>query len=162
MSADFSQSSDIELLRLYADVMKELRARGVVRSANNPVADYTEKLVAGRLGLVLVGKSSKGHDAVDSKGDRYQIKGRRITPENSSTQLSAIRDLTERPFDHLIGVVFRADFSVDYAGIVPGVVVKQLAAFVPRTNSHRFLMRRSVLDVASVRDISRQLTIASA
>jgi hypothetical protein len=37
-----------ELLSLFARILEELRRRKVVRSSNNPVADYTEWLVAKR------------------------------------------------------------------------------------------------------------------
>jgi hypothetical protein len=37
---------DGELLLAYARLMEELRSRGIVRSSNNPVADFTEFLVA--------------------------------------------------------------------------------------------------------------------
>lgn len=147
------------LLQLYAAVMEELRTRGVVRSSNNPVADYTERLVAERLGLERTGNSVAGHDAVDRSGRRYQIKGRRITAHNRSTQLSALRDLDHIPFEYLVGVVYREDFSVDYAGLVPYEVVLETSSFVARTNSHRFMMRRSVLADPRVTDVTAKLAV---
>lgn len=39
-----------DLLRLYAEVMAEMKARGVSRGMNNPMADYAEQLVAKYLG----------------------------------------------------------------------------------------------------------------
>ncbi|WP_407472240.1 hypothetical protein ABFU52_11710 [Xanthomonas campestris pv. campestris] len=35
-----------QLLEIHCTVMEMLRQRGAVRSSNNPVADYTEMLVA--------------------------------------------------------------------------------------------------------------------
>ena len=78
-----------EVLRLWATVMGELRRRRVIRSANNPVADYAETLVAERLGLQLVGNSTASYDAVAQDGTRYQIKARRLHDETSSRQLRA-------------------------------------------------------------------------
>ncbi len=57
---DLAQLSDANLLALWADVMAELKSRDVIRSANNPVADYAERLVADRLGLALAPPSTPG------------------------------------------------------------------------------------------------------
>ncbi len=159
---DLQGVATLELLRLYAGVLDELKRRGVTRSTNNPVADYTEKLGVDRLGFARTAKATPGHDAVDSSGLRYEIKARRVTPHNRSTQLSAIRDLSKRRFDFLIGVVFREDFSVDYAAIVPHEVVVELATFVEHTNSHRFLLRPAILEDSRVREITTELRAARA
>lgn len=36
-----------DLLKLYSDLMEELRNRELIRSSNNPVADYAEKVAEG-------------------------------------------------------------------------------------------------------------------
>ena len=79
MDSRLRSMSDSELLRLYATLMETLRDRGITRSSNNPVADYAEKRVVERLGLIRADKEARGYDAEDGKGRRYQIKGRRIT-----------------------------------------------------------------------------------
>jgi hypothetical protein len=155
---DLSQMTVSELLRLYADVLNDLRRRGVTRSSNNPVADYTEHLVCTRLQLERVANSTAGLDAKGLDGHRYQIKGRRLTTPNGSTELSAIRNLPERLFDSLIAVIYRPDFTIDYAGRVPHDVVVRLAKYSGHTNAHRFLMRRSVLEFDGVEDITAALT----
>jgi hypothetical protein len=157
MHVNLSQVKVGELLRLYTEVLDELRQRGVTRSTNNPVADYTEHLVSTKLGLTLGSNSAAGFDAVDADDRRYQIKGRRLTPQNQSTELSAIRNLPDRPFDFLIAVVYRSDFTIDYAAQVPYEVVVELATFVQHTNAYRFLMRRNVLTDARVIDITSRL-----
>jgi len=155
---DLGRASVADLLKLHAQVLEELRRRGIMRSSNNPVADYTEHLVTTKLGLTLRHNSAAGHDAVDNKGRRYQIKGRRLTPENASTELSAIRNLPGKPFDFLIGVVYRPDFTVDYAAQVPYEVVVELAKYSKHTNAYRFLMRRSIIVDARVTDVTDRLT----
>ena len=90
--ADFST---LELLQTYAGILNELKAREVIRTRNNPIADYSEWLVASKLNLKLEGNSSFGYDAVDSEGTRIQIKSRRITPDNKSVRSSAIRNLSQ-------------------------------------------------------------------
>ena len=75
-----------ELLATHSVILDELRHRNVIRSKNNPTGDYTEWLVSTKLNLTLETNSAKGFDATDSHGLRYQIKGRRGTPENKSIQ----------------------------------------------------------------------------
>ena len=41
------------LLGLYSMLMKELRDRGLIRSSNNPVADYAEKVAVEYMALLL-------------------------------------------------------------------------------------------------------------
>lgn len=72
---NLTELGDRQLIVLWADVMAELNVRGLIRSANNPVADYAERVVAERLGLTLAGQSAPGYDATDAAGLRYQIKG---------------------------------------------------------------------------------------
>jgi hypothetical protein len=154
---DLSGQSVADLLRLYTQVLDELRRQGVIRSINNPAADYTEYLVATKLGLTRCDNSASGYDAEDPAGHRFQIKGRRLTPQNPSTELGAIRNLPDRPFDFLIAVVYRADFTIDYAANVPYEVVVELAKYQKHTNAYRFLMRRSVLGDPRVTDITSRL-----
>lgn len=145
------------LLRLHVAVVDELRLRGVARTNNNPVADYTEHLVSSRLGLRLAGNSSSGYDAIGSDGRRYQIKGRRVTGSSRSAELSAIRNLEGDTFDVLVAVVFQPDFSVGYAVELPREVVCELARYSKHTNSHRLVLRRGVLDDPRTVDLSARL-----
>src|SRR5688572_24327542 len=149
-----------KLLVQYGDILEELRKRQVVRSSNNPAADYAEGLVAKALGLTLVAGSSKGHDAVSSDKQRYQIKCRRITAHNKSRQLSQMRNMKGDPFDFLVGVLFAHDFSVMRAAIVPIAVVLERATYVAHTNSWRFLLRDEIWAIPGVEDIT--LTIREA
>ncbi len=146
-----------ELLSLHGAVLDELKSRGVVRSKNNPTGDYAEWLVSMRLGFSLETNSAKGFDATDSQGFRYQIKGRRVTPDNRSTQLGVIRNLDARDFDFLVAVVFDRDWTVLRAAKIPHGVVATLATFRPHVNGHVMHLRPTVLDVHGVEDISAAL-----
>ena len=84
--SEFDGLTTSELLQLWSRSLAELRTRGICRSANNPVADYAELLSTRALGLTLAAKSNTGSDAVDGQGQRYEVKARRITPENRSRQ----------------------------------------------------------------------------
>ena len=154
---DWSQLNDKQLLGAYCSLMTELRDRGVVRSSNNPVADYTETLVASALGLSLESQSQAGYDARGADGTRYQIKGRRLTAHNKSTQLSALRNLAQRPFDTLAAVAYSQDLSVLYGALIPIEVVMEFSRFSEHSNSHIFMFRRNVLEDPRVTDITSTL-----
>ncbi|MFT3755046.1 MAG: hypothetical protein QM769_03730 [Pseudoxanthomonas sp.] len=156
----WSSLSDKQLLSAYCELMAAMKERGIVRSSNNPVADYTESLVSGSLGLSLQGQSQAGFDAADSSGRRYQIKGRRLTAHNTSPQLSAIRNLDRKPFDLLAAVAYDASLSVMYAALIPVEVVAELSRFSKHSNSHVLVFRRSVLDDPRVTDITQLLVMA--
>lgn len=151
-----------KLLVQYGDILEELRKRQVVRSSNNPAADYAEGLVAKALGLTLVSGSSKGHNAVSTNNRRYQIKCRRITAHNKSRQLSQMRNMKGDPFDFLVGVLFAHDFSVMRAAIVPIAIVLEHAKYVAHTNSWRFLLRDEIWSVHGVEDITLRIQEAHA
>lgn len=152
MDCELPSLSEKELLRLQAAVIDELKARGVVRTKNNPVGDYAEWLVAKALNLDLAGNSAAGYDATDANGTRYQIKGRRITPENPSRQLSAIRKLDAEDFDFLAAVIFDEHYEVIDAVIVPHAVVGEYASYRAHVNAHVLHLRGSVLKDFRVKD----------
>jgi hypothetical protein len=158
LDPDLEQASTRELLTLFARVLDQLRDREVVRSGNNPVADYCESLVVRALKLNRLGGSNKGCDAVDdSNGKRYEIKGRRITKYNPSTQLSVIRELDSCHFDYLVGVLFDDNFTVTHACCVPWEVVQHCAK--PRKHVNGWIMHLtpSVWEQPGVRDITAEL-----
>jgi hypothetical protein len=146
-----------ELLQAYAAILRELRERRVLRSSNNPVADYTEWLVCSKLNLSLATKSTKGYDATSEDGTRYEIKARRLTPESNATQFSAIRKLAERHFHHLIGVVYEPDFSIRYAAQVPYDLIALNSRFSTHSNAHLFSLTPRILELHGVVNITGRL-----
>ena len=143
-----------ELLQTFAAILEELRLRGIARSSNNPVADYTEWLVCWKLGLQQEAKSTTGFDATAKDGTKFEIKSRRVTKYNSSVQLSAIRNLQAKHFDYLIGVVYEADFSIRYAARVPHAVIAPNSRFSRHSNAHLFNLTPNILDLPGVNDIT--------
>lgn len=154
---DFSNFSPVQLLALHARVADELRERGITRSSNNPSGDLAEYMFCRAFGWKQATNSSPNIDAIGPDGERYQIKGRRLTRHNKSRQLSAIRDLSGGHFDFLAGVLFSEDYAVLRAAIIPRSVAVERASFVERTNSHRFILRDDVWDAAGVRDVTDEL-----
>jgi hypothetical protein len=154
---DWSVLTVPELLAAHTAVLDELRARKVLRSKNNPTGDYAEWIVSTKLGLVLETNSAKGYDATDEQGLRYQIKGRRVTPDNPSRQLGVIRNLEQDCFDVLIAVVFDASWQILAAAKIPHATVAKFCAFRSHVNGHVMHLRASVLSDSTVEDISAQL-----
>ena len=73
MVYDVKSLDETELLGLYAEVMREMKDRKMIRTANAIPGDLGERFVTVRLGLELVPNSVKGYDATDGNGTKYQI-----------------------------------------------------------------------------------------
>lgn len=157
LMVDFSEYSIKELLRLQSSVVDELRRRKVVRTKNNPLGDYTEWLVAKGLGLELAANSSAGYDGIDPDGVKIQIKGRRVTPDNKSRQLSAIRKYEEKDFDQLAAVIYDQDFEIIDALLIPHEVVGVYASYRKHVNAHILHLKGPILDDPRVRCIKKFL-----
>lgn len=137
------------------DKLKELK---VVRTTNNPLGDYTEWLVGEVLGLVLETNSKAGFDGIYKiDGRKVQIKGRRITPENQSRQLSAIRNYDKKDFDELAAVIFNKDFEVIEAVLIPHEVIKQYASHRKHVNAHILILKGPILSDPRVKSFKDKL-----
>ena len=158
ITTNLSRMTIYELLATHSAVLAELRDRGVLRSKNTPTGDLAEWLVSNKLGLKLAVNAAAGFDATDANGLRYQIKARRVTPDNKSSQLGVIRNLSHGDFDFLIGVIFDADWQVIRAAKIPHQAVAGLATFRKHQNGHVMHLRPSVFNTPSVEDISGMLS----
>ena len=146
-----------ELLQTYAAVMRELRERKVIRSTNNPVADLAEVLASRAFHLTLETKSTAGFDGVARDGTRYQIKGRRRTPENLSTQLSVIRNLDGKTFTYLIAILFDEEFNVERALRIRREAVRRHARFSKHVHGHILTLKNPLLDDPHTEDVTARL-----
>jgi hypothetical protein len=155
--SELKSLSNRDLLKLYTELMAELRSREVIRSSNGPGADVAEGLVAKALSLTLNSASTAGYDGIDPRGRKVEVKCRRLTRHNNSRQLSAIRNLESAHFDFLAGVLFNEDFSVMKAALIPFQVVKDHAVFVKHTNGWKFVLRDSIWLLPGVEDITERL-----
>lgn len=158
--ADLKIQTASNLLQLYCQVIQELNRRSICRSTNNPVADVAELLAVQSLGLSRAPKSTKGYNATDRDGHRYEIKSRRITSHNPSRMLSAIRDCKARHFDYLVGILFREDFSVYKACVVPFEIVLQESKYREHTNAHILELKDEIWSARGVLDISSKISAA--
>lgn len=140
-----------ELLQLYGSLMEELRQRRLVRSSNNTVSDYAEKIVCEKLKLSLQKKSSKGYDAINKKrGTKYQIKARRLTRHNKSRQLGVIRNLKQKLFDYLIAVFFDELFNLIEIWRIPRETIPKYSRYSPHQNGHILVLTGEVLEDKTV------------
>ncbi|MDR2227348.1 MAG: hypothetical protein LBE52_15285 [Providencia sp.] len=148
-----------ELLSIHSDVLLELCTRNVLRTQNNPVGDYAEWLVSQAFGMKLLNNSYPGVDAIDADGQKVQIKARRITPNNLSKQLSALRNYDATEFDYLIAVIFDAHYNVIEAYQIPHTVIGDYAKFSKHTNAHLITLKGDILLDERVLDIKEKIIL---
>ena len=149
----FTKLRDKQLLQMYSDLMEELRSRELVRSGNNPVGDYAEKVIAGRLRLTRVRGSNRGFDAKDGQRNRYQIKARRITLHNASRQLGVIRNLQAKEFDYLLAGIFDKSFTLKELWQIPHAIIGDYAKPSKHQNGYILHLRGPLLHARGVRSL---------
>lgn len=151
-----------ELLAGYATALAELRRRGVVRSANAPVGDYREWLVAKALGGTLADNFSvKSWDVSMPNGDRVQVKTRLVAvpPRPGQLQTSPFRSWD---FEAAAFVLLRGeDYGVHRAVLLPVDAVKAAAHWRAHVNGHVVSMNAALLEHALAQDISQELRRAA-
>jgi hypothetical protein len=151
-----------ELLAGYAQVLAELRRRGVVRTNNAPAGDYAEWLVARALGGTLAeDNSAKSYDLMLPAGERLQVKARVVSepPKSGQLQTSAFRSWD---FELAALVLLRdTDYGVVRAALVPAEVVREQSRFAAHTNAHSVHMNSRLMGHARAVDITAQLRTAA-
>ncbi len=140
-------------MELHLDVLDELRDRGLLRNPkSNPVGEYAEHLVAAACQLDLVESGREGYDAVDLEGKLYQVKGRR------SRRGCKLPDLTNRPFDYLVGVLFTEDLTVERAF---RIAIHDLLHIVGYGKRRRLSWGESLWALPGVEDITERIRAAA-
>jgi len=134
--------------------MRELRARGTIRSSNNPVADFAEALAERAFGLRLAGGSTKSYDGTCLAGKKWQMKGRRMTAENPTTGLSVIRNLEEVRFDYVLAIYFEEDFSVRAAYRVDHAAAQEHASYSKQQGGHVLTLKQALLADSRCMDVT--------
>ncbi len=109
--------NDEELIKLYPELLKELKSRNIIRT-NNLVGELGEYIAANFYKknsslpqLQLNIKSTKNIDATSIKGQRYAIKS------TSGSQTGVFASLPEKDdgivhFEYLILVIFNKDYTL--------------------------------------------------
>jgi hypothetical protein len=154
---NLKELSPVQLLRNHFKVIEQLKSLDVIRTSNNPVSDYAEWLVHKKMGFKLTGNSTRGVDARDKKGKKYQIKARHLTSPSTSRQLGVIRDLKSKLFDALIVVMFDRDYNIDSAYEIPHGIIEKYARYSKHQNGHILIMRGDILTDKRVKKINNLL-----
>ena len=147
-----------ELLTSHVQIGDALRSKKVLRSANTPTGDFAEYLFCTAFNWSQAPNSKAGYDAHGEDGRRYQIKGRRLGRHTTpSRQLSAIRDLDDRPFDILAAVLFGHYYNVLKAALIPFSVVKRNARHQRHVNGHILDLQDDVWEIEGVVDVTSEI-----
>lgn len=153
--------SNLELLSLHSKILTVLRSREVIRTKNNPVGDYAEWLVSKALGMTLLSNSSAGADAIDADGMKVQIKARRVTPDNPSRQLSALRNYEATDFDYLIAVIFDENYNILDSYKIPHEVIRDYARHSDHVNAHIINLKGAILTDPRIMSIKENLIVSN-
>jgi hypothetical protein len=135
------------MLALWANALRELRKRGVVRTFNNPIGDIAEELVALHYGGERGSFSQKPWD-VRVGDELLQVKALRRTGVRTRRNLSPIR--SDDGDTAVVVVIFTEDLRVEQALRIPREVVNEM--FVPRShvNGRIIVMGRRLLEHPAV------------
>jgi hypothetical protein len=112
------------------ELMSQLRA---VRQLLLPfgirdAADYAEVLVAEALGGKRLSRINKGHDVVTTAYGRVEVKCRQLPSGGRIEERVEIGTGKEGGFEFLAVVIFRPDFSVKGAVLIPYAAVWEIVA----------------------------------
>jgi hypothetical protein len=152
---DLTKVSIAQLFALYGGILRELRERKIVRTANPPAGDYGEYLVAAALGGELVPNSEKGRDVL-AQGRRIQVKTRVVAAlrNRGERQLGSFRSFD---FDDLAIVLFASDYSVWKAVLLPAEMARQRSTYRQYVNAHVMFATDALLAEAGVDDLTERL-----
>lgn len=140
MFSDLSSFRVRDLLLLEANVISELRNRGLVRTNNKPLGDIAEQVVLRARGGILEPNSTKSHDVTDPKGRRIQVKSMGIRASGKSAKFSPFRSFD---FDTAVFLVFGTeDFDLTFAREVCGSDIKAVARYSQHTNGRQPTVRQ--------------------
>lgn len=118
---NLSKIKDDGLIQLYSEIIKELKARHIIRT-KNIVGDLGEYLAIhhykntpGLPNLQAASAGTQNVDAISRRGDRYSIK---TTSTNTTSAFYGLNDnnslaTQKQKFEFAIIVVFTKDFELD-------------------------------------------------
>jgi hypothetical protein len=141
-SAPLATEPTPALLRQYAEILAELRARGVVRTSNAPLGDYAEHIALQVYGGTLAPNSAKSYDLVATDGRRIQVKARTVSATTSpSAVFSVFRSFD---FDAATLIVLDArTYDLRWARELSPEDVRETSRWSAHVNGHLLLVRRA-------------------
>lgn len=135
-----------QLLERYADVLTELRRRGLIRTNNAPIGDLAEYCAAVVYDGLLAPNSEKSYDLIAHDGRRVQVKVRVIRSDTSpSAVFSPIRS-----FGFDIAVFLLIDG--DHGGVL--AAREWTPAEIQQAGKHRAHTNGVVVRVGQIRSAS--------
>jgi hypothetical protein len=157
---DLSTMPTRELLALWAQSLRVLHDRKVVRTFNNPIGDIAEALVALHYGGKRSPSSQAGWDVRTRRGELLQVKALRRTGAKRRN-LSPVRS---DDYVAVIVVIFTEDLRVEQALRIPQPVVNELYAWREHIAGRVITVTKKLLAHPKVRtiDLSDDLLDASA
>ncbi|WP_426045187.1 DUF6998 domain-containing protein [Citrobacter portucalensis] len=144
-------SVDITLsdaLSRYSKAIKDLTGFGLQQG--NIVGSLGEMLACKAMGLFPAASNTKGYDAVDVEGTKYQIKTRIGVP-GRAIQLGAVRDLNAAEF--FIAVILSVEMQVVDAWLIPADVFERHARPSRHVNAWLLSLNSRVLSEPSIKNI---------
>jgi hypothetical protein len=156
LTLELSEMPTRDLLALWAQTLRELRDREVVRTFNNPIGDIAEALVALHYGGERGSFSQASWDVKTREGELLEVKALRRTGAKTRRNLSPVRS---DGYDAVIVVIFTEDLRVDEALRVPRAVVNELFAWNEHVAGRIVRVTKELLEHPEVRriDLSDEL-----
>ncbi|WP_198169789.1 DUF6998 domain-containing protein [Agromyces laixinhei] len=137
--------SDIDvndLLSQYAEILSELRARGVCRTGNAPLGDYAEYLAQSVYGGELAANSAKSYDLIDAAGRRVQVKARTVSPQTSPSSVFSVFRTFD--FDVALFLVFdQATYELMWAAELGPQEIEAAARWSSHVNGRLLRVRKA-------------------
>lgn len=118
---DLDKIKDEDLIKLYSDIIKELKNRNIIRT-KNIIGDLGEYLsiyyynnTPGLPNLQAAQAGTQNVDAISRKGERYSIKS---TSTNLTGVFYGLNEINSKKpekqkFEYVIIVIFKEDFVLD-------------------------------------------------
>lgn len=145
-----------DALASYSKAVNDLVGFGLQQG--NIVGSLGEMLACKAMALTPATSNTKGYDAMDGCGKRYQIKTRIAVP-GRAIQLGAVRDL--KAADFILAVILSVEMQVVNAWLIPADVFERYARPSQHVNAWLLSLNKSVLSesrVKNIRDLFLQQT----
>lgn len=135
-----ADASTPELLSQYAQILAELRMRGVVRTSNAPLGDYAEYMAAAAYGGTLAANSAKSYDLIAGDGRRIQVKARTVSATTSPAAVFSVF----RSFDFDTATLLALDartYAVMWAAEMAPDAVREASRWSAHVRGHLLPIR---------------------
>lgn len=156
MSLDFEQLSDAELIRSYAELLKELKARKII-SSKNVIGDLGESIAINHYNstpglpkLLAALPGTVNFDATGKNGKRYSIKAAsgRVTGIFFGLPSPTESLLNLPPFDFVIIVKFDGSYALESIVEITWEQFLQFRKWLPHHKAYNLPISNKLLSQA--------------